>query len=75
MTTQCCRCKRFRVKNEWVRLAEMPQDPVSHGFCPVCMKETLAELDANKRLAARNRRRIERRPTWVAQTPSNASNF
>jgi len=45
MVVQCCVCKRIRVEDNWVGVAnpESIARTASHGYCPTCFVEALAE--------------------------------
>ena len=45
MTVQCCKCKKIRVKDEWMRPSHSFEDELSHGYCPICLDEILVEMD------------------------------
>ena len=44
MTIQCCKCKKVRVGDEWVRPGGAPDANTSHTYCPVCLEATVLEL-------------------------------
>ena len=46
MTIQCCKCKKVRVGDEWVRPGGAPDANTSHTYCPVCLEVTVLELRA-----------------------------
>ena len=46
MTVQCCKCKKVRVDDEWVRPGGAPDANTSHTYCPVCFEMTISELRA-----------------------------
>ena len=53
MTVQCCKCKKLRVKGEWIRPSTVPSDMVSHTYCPRCLEETRSEMFVETGLAER----------------------
>ena len=46
MVVQCCECKQVRKDNQWVQpvSADLADDHVSHGYCPVCAEKAFAEI-------------------------------
>ena len=46
--TQCCVCHRVRRGMRWQRGARHPDVPVTHGYCPSCLRAELARLDASE---------------------------
>lgn len=55
MTIQCCKCKKVRVGDEWVRPGGAPDGNTSHTYCPVCLKVTVLELRAEATELGSNR--------------------
>ena len=45
MITQCSKCKRYLIDDEWVINAKVDKEEVTHGLCPDC------ELEEYKRLS------------------------
>ncbi len=44
MVTQCCKCKKVRVRGAWhIPAAPLP-GAVSHTYCPACFLETQVEF-------------------------------
>jgi len=48
MTIQCCQCKRVRAGEEWTLPGFPPSGSVSYTYCPTCLRQTLAELKAER---------------------------
>ncbi len=53
MTVQCCVCKQIRVGKRWCepRGALLPDEPVSHGYCPTCAAQAFAQLRREEQAA------------------------
>ncbi|HEO71449.1 MAG TPA: hypothetical protein ENN80_09305 [Candidatus Hydrogenedentes bacterium] len=75
MTIQCCKCKMYKVGNTWHQLAAVPDGSISHGFCPACMNEALAELDAERLTRGRLRRQASAPASWHSEGTARASNY
>ncbi len=44
MTVQCCKCQKIRVAGRWMSNEGLLRGDISHGYCPVCLEETLEEF-------------------------------
>ena len=55
MTVQCCKCKKIRVEDEWIRHTHDLKDDVSHGYCPICFGELIDELVTDSEISPHSR--------------------
>jgi len=46
MTVQCCRCKKLRIDDQWIRPRGAQDAQPSHTYCPLCLETTIAEFRA-----------------------------
>jgi hypothetical protein len=44
MVTQCCVCQRIKEGERWIHLGRGPQFQFSHGYCPECHEDVLAQV-------------------------------
>jgi len=53
MNVQCCKCKKFKIKNgKWIHNETLEESyglELSHGFCPDCYKEEMQKIERRKR--------------------------
>ncbi|HOZ47500.1 MAG TPA: hypothetical protein PLO37_00090 [Candidatus Hydrogenedentes bacterium] len=56
MTIQCCKCRLYKDNDTWTATPPETTDHVSHGFCPACMKEQLAEFEEHREAVLRYRK-------------------
>ena len=46
MIRRCCKCDKVEQGGKWRYLQLVPADTrVTHGYCPECFAETLAEIE------------------------------
>ncbi len=50
LITQCCVCGRIQTNGTWdsadkYRPQNLPAERVSHGYCPVCLRQTLDAVE------------------------------
>lgn len=51
MTVQCCVCKKVRVDQSWTLENRIHRADVSHSYCPVCLKASVAAMAVERRRA------------------------
>lgn len=57
MQTVCCICHKTKTRSRWVKPGQFPAQNVSHGYCPRCFRQLMAEVHrhfahCNRQLAA-----------------------
>ena len=69
MTKQCCKCGRVEDNGVWKssRLAPLDGWRVTHGYCPECFDQALAEIETIVRAKAKGVRDGCRLPTTPAR--------
>ena len=64
MKVQCCVCRKVRTDGKWetVHGPIAGEEPISHGYCPVCADAAFAELRAHHASKAR----LTKKSTYAA---------
>jgi len=44
MTPQCCICRKVEENGQWRRTGKAPEPPVSHTYCPSCLKASVQQM-------------------------------
>lgn len=44
MTVQCCKCKKVRVSDQWMKETVADTKSVSHTYCPDCLSVAREEI-------------------------------
>jgi uncharacterized protein YlaI len=49
MITQCCVCKKTRSEDDqWAFRKHQKDEPISHGYCPECLKKAREDIERLK---------------------------
>lgn len=51
MTLQCCVCKRVKDDETWILEDRIHRADVSHTYCPICLKATVANIATERKRA------------------------
>ncbi len=51
MTLQCCVCKKVKDDETWKREDRIHRTDVSHTYCPVCLKASVAAMAIGRQRA------------------------
>jgi hypothetical protein len=46
MRRVCCVCHKTLSNGSWQHVAAVADEPVTHGYCPECFAEAMAEIQA-----------------------------
>ncbi len=45
ISTKCCYCGRIKANDRWTHSVEPAETLFSHGCCPLCEEQMMAEMD------------------------------